>query len=358
MTAGFLVQPGDGESVWSIGGRFTRKVGGDDTADRLAILEAVVTRTSEPRLHIHHREDEAFYVLDGQLSFHVGETVLTAVAGSLAFAPMGIPHTFTVDIEPSRVLVITGPAGFERFVFELGVPATSDEPPAWLAPPPAAVILPVAERHGIEIVGPRIRDMEESPDMTTSRIEVRKTYKLYIGGAFPRTESGRSYLVSAADGTPLANACRASRKDLRDAVRAARKAQPGWADKTAMNRGQVLYRVAELMEGRRDQFVAEVAAGRGGARRDRPASSSTGRSIAGSGTRAGPTRSPRCSGRPTRSRRRTSTSRSPSRPASWASSRPRRRRCSGSSAGSRRRSCRGTPSSSSPRRRGRCRPSR
>ncbi len=95
------------------------------------------------------------------------------------------------------------------------------------------------------------------------RIGVRKTYKLYIGGAFPRTESGRSYLVSAADGTPLANACRASRKDLRDAVRAARKAFPGWAVKTAMNRGQVLYRVAELMEGRRDQFVAEVAAAEG-----------------------------------------------------------------------------------------------
>jgi len=95
------------------------------------------------------------------------------------------------------------------------------------------------------------------------RIEVRKTYKLYIGGAFPRTESGRSYLVSAADGTPLANACRASRKDLRDAVRAARKAFGPWADRTAMNRGQILYRVAELMEGRRDQFVAEVAAAEG-----------------------------------------------------------------------------------------------
>lgn len=95
------------------------------------------------------------------------------------------------------------------------------------------------------------------------RIEVWKTYKLYIGGAFPRTESGRSYLVSAADGTPVANACRASRKDLRDAVRAARKAFPGWADRTAMNRGQILYRVAELMEGRRDQFVAEVAQAEG-----------------------------------------------------------------------------------------------
>jgi acyl-CoA reductase-like NAD-dependent aldehyde dehydrogenase len=95
------------------------------------------------------------------------------------------------------------------------------------------------------------------------RIEVRKTYKLYIGGQFPRSESGRSYVVSAADGTPLANAVRASRKDLRDAVRAARAAFPGWAGRTAMNRGQILYRIAELMEGRRDQFAAEVAAAEG-----------------------------------------------------------------------------------------------
>jgi aldehyde dehydrogenase (NAD+) len=96
-----------------------------------------------------------------------------------------------------------------------------------------------------------------------ARVAVRKTYKLYIGGAFPRTESGRSYVVSAADGTPIANACRASRKDIRDAVRAARKAFDGWASKTAMNRGQVLYRVAELMEGRREQFADEVAIAEG-----------------------------------------------------------------------------------------------
>jgi acyl-CoA reductase-like NAD-dependent aldehyde dehydrogenase len=95
--------------------------------------------------------------------------------------------------------------------------------------------------------------------MATGRIDVRKTYKLYIGGAFPRSESGRSYVVEGANGEPLANAVRASRKDVRDAVRAARKAAQPWADKTAMNRGQVLYRVAELMEGRRDQFGAEVA---------------------------------------------------------------------------------------------------
>jgi acyl-CoA reductase-like NAD-dependent aldehyde dehydrogenase len=97
----------------------------------------------------------------------------------------------------------------------------------------------------------------------TGRIDVRKTYKLYVGGEFPRSESGRSYVVRAPDGTPLVNAVRASRKDLRDAVRAARKAAPGWAAKTAMNRGQVLYRVAELMEGRRDQFAAEVAVAEG-----------------------------------------------------------------------------------------------
>ena len=95
------------------------------------------------------------------------------------------------------------------------------------------------------------------------RLEVRKTYKLYIGGAFPRTESGRSYLVSGADGVALANACRASRKDLRDAVRAARKAFLDWSAKTAMNRGQVLYRVAELMEGRHEQFVTEVSVAEG-----------------------------------------------------------------------------------------------
>jgi acyl-CoA reductase-like NAD-dependent aldehyde dehydrogenase len=87
---------------------------------------------------------------------------------------------------------------------------------------------------------------------------VRKTYKLAIGGAFPRSESGRSYAVAAADGTFLANAAHASRKDARDAVLAARKAFPGWAGRTAYNRGQVVYRIAEVLEGRRVQFVDEV----------------------------------------------------------------------------------------------------
>jgi acyl-CoA reductase-like NAD-dependent aldehyde dehydrogenase len=90
------------------------------------------------------------------------------------------------------------------------------------------------------------------------RLQIPKTYKLAIGGAFPRSESGRTYEVVTPKGAFLANAALASRKDARDAVVAARAAQPGWAGATAYNRGQVLYRIAELLEGRREQFVEEL----------------------------------------------------------------------------------------------------
>jgi acyl-CoA reductase-like NAD-dependent aldehyde dehydrogenase len=97
----------------------------------------------------------------------------------------------------------------------------------------------------------------------SDRLSVAKTYKLYIGGAFPRSESGRSYPVRDSKGGFLANAAQGSRKDVREAVVAARKAFGGWSGATAYNRGQVLYRVAELLEGRREQFVAEVAVSEG-----------------------------------------------------------------------------------------------
>lgn len=96
-----------------------------------------------------------------------------------------------------------------------------------------------------------------------SRIDVRKTYKLYIGGQFPRSESGRSYVVNDAKGKLLANAAQASRKDARDAVVAARAAFSGWSGKTAYNRAQVVYRIAEVLEGRREQFEAELRAAEG-----------------------------------------------------------------------------------------------
>jgi acyl-CoA reductase-like NAD-dependent aldehyde dehydrogenase len=94
----------------------------------------------------------------------------------------------------------------------------------------------------------------------SDRLAVRKTYKLFIGGAFPRSESGRTFPVTAPDGTLLAHVAAASRKDARDAVRAARGAQAGWAGRTAYNRGQILYRVAEVLEGRADQLAGELAA--------------------------------------------------------------------------------------------------
>jgi acyl-CoA reductase-like NAD-dependent aldehyde dehydrogenase len=95
------------------------------------------------------------------------------------------------------------------------------------------------------------------------RLGVRKTYKLFIGGAFPRSESGRSYPVTGADGGLLAHAALASRKDARDAVTAARAASGKWSGATAYNRGQVLYRVAELLEGREAQFAAETVSSEG-----------------------------------------------------------------------------------------------
>ena len=93
-----------------------------------------------------------------------------------------------------------------------------------------------------------------------SRIDVNKTYKLFIGGAFPRSESGRVYEIKGANKKFIANPSLASRKDLRDAVVAAKSAQLGWANATAFNRGQILYRIAEIMEGRSDQFVDEICA--------------------------------------------------------------------------------------------------
>ncbi len=93
----------------------------------------------------------------------------------------------------------------------------------------------------------------------SEHIEVRRTAKLFIGGAFPRSESGRTYEVKSPEGKFIANAAQGSRKDARDAVTAARAIQPKWAGATAYNRGQILYRIAEMMEGRRAQFIDEVS---------------------------------------------------------------------------------------------------
>jgi acyl-CoA reductase-like NAD-dependent aldehyde dehydrogenase len=115
-----------------------------------------------------------------------------------------------------------------------------------------------AGKPGVEDSG-KAASGEREHARESARLAVRKTYKLYIGGAFPRSESGRSYAVASSEGEFLANASKASRKDARDAVVAARKAFGGWSGATPYNRGQILYRIAEMLEGRRAQFAAELA---------------------------------------------------------------------------------------------------
>ncbi len=148
------VAPGDGPSVWALGGRFTIKLDDEASQGRFSLVESVAMRSTEPPLHVHHREDESWYVLDGHMTFYVGEDAFAAPSGCFVMAPRGLPHTFTVDVEPTRVLVLTAPSGFEHFAMDLGLPATSDVPPTDLAMPAPDVLDAIAERYGIEVLGP------------------------------------------------------------------------------------------------------------------------------------------------------------------------------------------------------------
>ncbi len=122
---------------------------------------------------------------------------------------------------------------------------------------------PAPKTPAPKTLAPKTPAAETPVRPASARLDVRKTYKLFIGGAFPRSESGRSYPVLGHGGDLLAYAAKASRKDLRDAVVAARGAFAGWSGATAYNRGQVLYRVAEMMEGRAAEFATEVARAEG-----------------------------------------------------------------------------------------------
>jgi mannose-6-phosphate isomerase-like protein (cupin superfamily) len=155
----FLLGPGDGETVWSLGGRFTVKLSGADADEHFSVTESLAFQTTEPPLHIHHAEHEAWYIIEGHMTFYIAGEKLEAGPGAFVFGPRDVPHTFTVDVEPTRVLVFASPAGFERFALDLGHPGSgsSDIPPAGLAMPSPEVLGPVAERYGIEVVGPPAR---------------------------------------------------------------------------------------------------------------------------------------------------------------------------------------------------------
>ncbi len=181
--------------------------------------------------------------------------------------PERAPRKKSSATKTARPAPSAEPGGARRAA-KAAVPAPSAEPGGARRAAKAAVPAPSAEPGGARPAAGPGRDAAGA-----GRLAVRKTYKLFIGGAFPRSESGRSYPVTAPDGTLLAHAALASRKDARDAVVAARKAFSGWSGATAYNRGQVLYRVAEMLEGRAGQFtdevfVAEKNGDRDGAARD------------------------------------------------------------------------------------------
>jgi len=145
----YVLGPGAGESTPFFGHSFVFKATAEMTDGAFSVIEIEQHREGEPPLHIHHREDEAFYVLDGEMTFHVGEEQLHASAGAFVFLPRGVPHSFTVDgTGVARVLQLCSPAGVERFFREWGdrpldVRALSAE----LAP------------YGVEIVGPPPREL-------------------------------------------------------------------------------------------------------------------------------------------------------------------------------------------------------
>ena len=147
--------PGEGEHFWFFGGLTTIKADGAETGGRMMLTEQTAPRGSGSPLHVHHNEDEWFYVLDGELTIWVAGKTVVAGAGAFVFGPRDVPHTFVVSSEQARFLLVTEPAGFEGFVRALAAPATAPEiPPAPTAPPDMEPVLRAAADHGLEILGP------------------------------------------------------------------------------------------------------------------------------------------------------------------------------------------------------------
>ncbi len=146
---------GDGEAVWFLGILATIKASSQTTGGRVAVIEHLAPRGNGSPLHVHHREDEWFYVLEGELTFWVGGQVINAPQGSFVYGPREIPHTFTVSSETARFLLVTEPAGFEDFMRALAEPAAELViPPPAAEPPDVEAMTRLAAEYGIEILGP------------------------------------------------------------------------------------------------------------------------------------------------------------------------------------------------------------
>jgi quercetin dioxygenase-like cupin family protein len=149
------MQSGEGEALWFLGALMTIKASGDTTDGRVAVVEVLAARGHGSPLHVHRREDEWFYVVEGELAFLVGDERIDAPAGSFVYGPRDVPHTFEVSSSEARFLLVTEPAGFESFVRAVGEPAmTLAIPPAAEPPADIAPLVTAAAEHGIEILGP------------------------------------------------------------------------------------------------------------------------------------------------------------------------------------------------------------
>ena len=160
-TASGLVAVGRGrqsleQSVWYSGWLLTFLATGEDTEGQFALMEQVARKGNVPPRHIHHREDETFYVVEGEMTFSVGDETIKATAGTMVFAPRDIPHSFTIDSEQVRILVMVAPAGAESFFKACSVPAPSMTLPPAGEPPYSEIqkMMALAPDYGFEFVLP------------------------------------------------------------------------------------------------------------------------------------------------------------------------------------------------------------
>ena len=147
--------PGEGEALWFLGVLATIKSSSESTDGRVAVIEHLAPQGAGSPLHVHRREDEWFYVIEGELTFWVGGRVIQATTGSFVYGPRDVPHTFVVSSAEARFLLVTEPAGFENFMRALAEPAgTRTLPPAPSGPPDFERLVSIAAEYGLEILGP------------------------------------------------------------------------------------------------------------------------------------------------------------------------------------------------------------
>jgi mannose-6-phosphate isomerase-like protein (cupin superfamily) len=154
----FAHEPGEGEALWWFGLLATVKATAEQTDRSYSLVEILAPDGYEGVLHVHHFEDEGFYILEGEMTFYVGEQTIKALPGSFLFGPKDVPHAFTVDSGPARLLFVLSPAGLEGLIREMGEPARSlSIPPQPDEPPDEAQMeqmMAIAARYGAEILGP------------------------------------------------------------------------------------------------------------------------------------------------------------------------------------------------------------